>query len=214
MRIDRLLRTAGLTATLVVPVFAAPASAQGGMSSKSKMPAAQSTMTKSTMDKSAPAPIAQTFLTKAALTNLFEVKAGAIARNKTMDREIDRYARMIINDHKQLQTTLKLKLTAMNTLKAPGNLDQPHLKLIHQLQSASGSAFLKTFKAQQVKGHKEGIALFRSYAQHGDNADLKKWAKSSVSVLEKHLRYAQELPTTMPASTVGSGGQMDEGMSK
>lgn len=160
------------------------------------------------------APSTKDFVKKAAMTNLFEVKAGTIAQDKTMNRKVDTYARMIVNDHKQLQTTLKLTIEDLKDVKLPSDLDPAHQKLIDQLQAASGNKFLKTFKAQQVKGHKEGVALFKRYAQNGSSIAVKTWAKSSVAVLQKHLREAQSLPAAASAPTTGSGGQMDSGMGK
>lgn len=160
------------------------------------------------------APATRDFVKKAEMTNLFEVKAGKIAQTKTMNSKVDKYARMIVNDHKQLATTLKLTIKDLKDVKLPTALDQAHQKLIRQLQAASGPEFLKTFKTQQVKGHKEGVALFKSYARNGSSIAVKKWARSSVAVLQKHLREAQNLPTAASAPTTGAGGQMDSGMSK
>ena len=178
---NRLILAAGLSAALAMPAMA-----QGNKAG--------------TMAK---APSTREFVKKAAMTNMFEQQAGKIAQNKTSNSKVDDYAQMIVNDHGRLQTGLEAQARNIKDVTVPSKLDQQHEKLINDLKSASGARFLKTFKTQQVKGHKEGIQLFQSYARNGDNADLKQWAKNQVAVLQKHLQHAQQLPTASRAPTTG-----------
>jgi putative membrane protein len=153
-------------------------------------------------DTMAKVPSAQKFVDDAAMTNMFEQQAGKIAQQKTSNPKVDDYGRMIITDHGALQSGLEAAAKVQD-LKVPSKLDAKHQKLIKALQSASGSRFLKTFKTQQVEGHKQGVKLFQSYAKNGDNADLKQWAQNSVAKLQKHLQHAEQLPTTAQAPTTG-----------
>jgi putative membrane protein len=156
------------------------------------------------------APSTQDFVTKAAMTNMFEVQAGHLAQKKIRNRGVDSYAAMIVNDHTKAQDQLLADARKIKGVTVPSSLDQAHMTLINRLQTASGSNFLKAFKAQQVKGHHEGIALFRSYAANGKDASLKRWARETVATLQKHLDHAQRLPTTLPAPTVGAGSSKED----
>jgi len=191
MRISKFVLAAGLTAVLAVPTLT-PAMAK---SAKSRPQAAMSANTK-------------TFVKKAGLTNLFEIKAGQIAQQKSQNSTVQDYAKMIVGDHQKAQDDLKAAAVDVHGVSVPSSLDRAHNKMIKQLQSASGAKFLKTFKTQQVKGHKAGVKLFRDYGQAGQDGKLKQFAQQTLPVLEKHLQHAQELPTRMSAPTVGSGGQM------
>jgi putative membrane protein len=182
----RLILVAGLTAAIAVPAFA-----QGN-----KPPAMRTT---------SKAPSTQTFVKKAAITNMFEIKSGQIADKKSNNPQVQQFARMIINDHQQMQNKLEAAAKNMQGVKVPTKLDSKHQKMIKQLQSASGAKFLRTFKNQEVAGHKQAIQMFQSYAQDGQNSALQQLAKSGVPELQEHLRTAQSLPTSASAPTVGAG---------
>lgn len=193
---NKLILAAGLTAALAMPA-AGPALAK---SAKNQPPAnAQAAMPAST----------KTFVKKAGLTNVFEIQAGKIAQQKTQNSEVQDYAKMIVEDHQKAQDELKAAAKDVNGVSVPSALDQKHGKMIKQLQSASGAKFLKTFKDQQVKGHKEAVKLFQDYGQGAANADLKQFAQSTLPELKKHQQQAQNLPTTASAPTTGAGGQMN-----
>lgn len=202
MRINKYLLAAGLTAAL-----AAPASAPA-MATSAKNQATAKT-------QSAMPPDTKTFLKKAELTNLFEIQAGQLAQQKSDNSKVQAYAKMIVGDHQKAKEALKAAAEGLHIRGTiPTSLDKKHKKLIKQLQSVSGAKFLKTFKAQQVKGHKEGVKLFHDYGQAAMIPKLKQFAEETLPTLKKHLQQAQNLPTTASAPTVGAGGQMDSGMSK
>lgn len=196
MRINSFLLAAGLSTALVMPA-AAPALAR---SPKDKPPATSHAIMP---------PDAKTFVKKAALTNLFEIKAGQLAEQKIDNSKVDDYARMIVADHQKAQEALKAATDGQHIGgTVPTSLDKKHKKLIAQLQAASGAKFLRTFKTQQVKGHKEGVKLFHDYGLSAVNPKLKQFAQQTLPVLKKHLQHAQDLPTRVAAPTTGAGGQM------
>ncbi len=198
---NKLILAASLTAALVMPATA-PALAKSAKNQPSaKTQAAMPASTK-------------TFVKKAGLTNLFEIKAGQIARQKSDNSDVQDYAEMIISDHQKAQDDLKAAAKDVNGASVPDSLDQKHSKMIKQLQSASGARFLKTFKDQQVKGHKEAVKLFQDYAKGAANAELKQFAQSTLPNLKKHLQQAQNLPTSTGAPTTGAGGEVNDRMSK
>ena len=190
MRISKFMLAVGLAAVLAMPALAKSAQNQPPAMSKAAMPAST-----------------KTFVKKAGITNLFEISAGKIAQQKSDNRKVQDYAKMIIEDHQKAQDDLRAAAKGTNGVSVPSSLDQKHSKLIKQLRAASGAKFLKTFKAQQVKGHKEGVKLFHDYAQAAQNDKLKEFADKTLPVLEKHLKHAENLPTSGSAPTVGAGSQ-------
>lgn len=153
------------------------------------------------------APSTKTFVKKAGMTNLFEIQAGKIAAQKTDNSKVQDYAKMIVSDHQKAQDELESAAKGVKGAAVPQSLDRAHSKMIKQLHAASGAKFLKTFKTQQVKGHKEGVKLFKDYARSGENTELKQFAQKTAPVLEKHLQHAEDLPTGMSAPTVGAGSK-------
>lgn len=198
MQSVRFMLAAGLTAAVAMPALA-----QGGMSSESKSDA----MADKGAGKAVTAetPSAQAFVTRAGMANLFAIKAGETAEDKTMNRKVDRYVRTIVNDHKQLHVILELMAESgdADDVEVPSKLDPAHRKRLARLQAATGAEFLAAFKAQQVKGHEQSVALVARYAENGGDDSLKGWAESSLPVLRKHLRQAQDLPTAERTPTAG-----------
>lgn len=144
----------------------------------------------------------QKFVKTAAITDMFEIKAGQLAQEKTQDQAYKDFAQMIINDH--TKTTNELKSMNVGVL-LPQDLDSTHKKKIDKLNSLSGAAFERQFKTDQIEGHKQAIAQFEQYAKSGDNAQLKQWAQTTLPTLKTHLQHAEALPQPAPAPTVGSG---------
>ncbi len=190
MCFEKFALAAAVTAALVMPAFAQGAKPAAGMKLVST----------------------KTFIKEAGETNLFEIQAGQLAEQKSDNSQVQEYAKMIVSDHQEAQQALKTAAKDAPGASVPGTLDKAHQKLIKQLKSTSGAKFLKTFKTQQVKGHKQSIQLFQNYAKGAQDQNLKKFAHNTVPVLKKHLQHAQNLPTTPSAPTVASGDQSNGGM--
>jgi putative membrane protein len=143
------------------------------------------------------------FVDNAAMTDIFEIQAGQLAQQKAPDAAYKDFAQMTIEDH--TKTTDQLKGMAPKLgIELPQQLDKTHQAAIDKLNAQSGAAFERAYKTDQVRGHREAIAMFERYAKSGDNPDLKKWASDTLPTLRKHLQHAEALPRPAPATT-GSG---------
>jgi putative membrane protein len=126
----------------------------------------------------------------------FELRAGQHALNKTNSQAIRDYATMIVADHNNAEAELKpiVDDLGMTMPTAPGSLDKEHQSKLDKLGGLSGAQFDEHFRQQQIDGHERALTLFRDYARNGKNAELKNWARRSVSMLERHLDQAKALP--------------------
>jgi putative membrane protein len=138
---------------------------------------------------------AQQFVTKAGVGNIFEVETSKLATEKSQSRDVKQFAQMMIEDHAKAGSELKALVGKGNTaqLKVPAKLDGPHAQKLEQLQTASGSEFDQSYRQMQLEAHREAVALFSSYAQTGDNAELKQWAGKTLPTLQKHFQEVQDL---------------------
>jgi putative membrane protein len=184
------MRKLVLAAALVA--LAAPLHAQ------SPAPAAQPTA-----QKPAVSPATKKFVTDAAMTDIFEIQAGQLAQQKVSDAVYKDFAQMTIEDHTKTTDQLKGMAPTLG-IELPQQLDKMHQAAIDKLSAMSGAAFERTYKADQIHGHREAVAMFERYANSGDNADLRKWASDTLPTLRKHLQHAEALPRPAPATT-GSG---------
>lgn len=134
------------------------------------------------------------FVTKAAVAGMYEIAAGQIAEKRSKDHKVRRFAATMIRDHSRNLAELRSLAGKVGGLRLPGRLDEQHKGLTEQLETVDANQFNASYAQQQIQGHRDAIALFTSYARHGDNAKLRKFASATVPVLEHHLHMAQALP--------------------
>jgi putative membrane protein len=145
------------------------------------------------------------FVTTAAMTDMFEIRAGQLALRKADTPAFQDFAGMTIADHTKTSQQLKPMAASLPGVQLPVDLDGALKQKIDQLGSLSGAAFESQYKAEQVSGHKEAVALFERYANSGDNPELKSWAANTLPTLRRHLEHAEALPNPQAAPTTGSG---------
>lgn len=78
-------------------------------------------------------------------------------------------------------------------IELPTKLEEPHQKLIDDLQRASAEDFDKIYTKQQVDAHQEAVHLFKKYAAKGEDADVKQYAETTLPTLQEHLDKANKL---------------------
>jgi putative membrane protein len=135
---------------------------------------------------------------------MFEIQAGKLAQDKAANAAHKDFGKMLVDDHTKTSEQMKMMAPKMGA-QLPTELDAKHKGVMQKLQSADGPRFDDQFKAAQVDGHKDAVKLFETYAQKGDNAELKQLAQQTLPKLKEHLQHAQQLPKGGQAPTVGSG---------
>ena len=75
----------------------------------------------------------------------------------------------------------------------PTAIDADHQRKLDELRGLNGKQFDEAYDKAQLEGHEEAVGLFRTYAQNGDNKDLKQWAAKTLPHLEHHLAMAEKL---------------------
>jgi putative membrane protein len=147
----------------------------------------------------------KTFVTTAAMTDMFEIQAGQLAQKKADGPAYQDLAQMTVADHTKTSQELKPMAASLPGVQMPVDLDSALKQKIDKLGSLSGADFERQYKTEQVAGHKEAVALFENYSKSGDNPELKSWAARTLPTLKTHLQHAEALPSPQPAPTTGSG---------
>jgi putative membrane protein len=139
-------------------------------------------------------PATQDFVTKVAISDMFEIQSSQLALEKKPDRDTKPFAQQMIKDHTKTSADVKA-LIDKGKVKAvlPTALDAEHQKMLDDLKAKDGKDFDEAYDQAQLKGHQEAVALFEAYAKGGDNADLKKWTAATLPHLKQHLAMAQKL---------------------
>lgn len=139
----------------------------------------------------------QGFLRMVTSANNWEIQSSELAKRKTEDEALRRFADKIVFDHVgaavKLKTKLETKPQNAETLP-PADLLPKHDEMMRQLEAAAaGPAFDALYLDMQTQAHMEAIALFRGYAGAGDDPVLTDFARETLPSLESHLAWAVEL---------------------
>lgn len=138
------------------------------------------------------APADQTFVNKAAVSNMFEVDTSELAVDKAESSDVKEFARHMIRDHgkagKELETLAK-NLGA----EVPEELDAKHSAALEKLEQLDGAAFDQAYIQAQREAHREAVNLFSSYSRSGSNDELQAWAQKTLPVLQEHAREVQQV---------------------
>ena len=145
------------------------------------------------------APSTPDFVEKVAMSDMYEVQAGKLAADKGQSEAIKTFAQQMVDAHTKTTEELTGIVKSKNLkVDLPTSLDAKHQKLLDDLKNASAEDFDKTYAEQQVDAHQEAVDLFKNYASHGDDADLKQFAQKTLPTIEHHLADAKKLATGSP----------------
>jgi putative membrane protein len=141
-----------------------------------------------------PAPRTQEFVNKVAVSDMFEIQSSRLALTEKPDKDTKPFAQRMVKDHQKTTAELKKLIDSGKVqAKLPTALDSDHQNMLDELKAKTGKEFDQSYDQIQVKAHQDAVALFEAYAKDGDNADLKKWAASTLPHLKQHLAMAQKL---------------------
>ena len=170
---------AATLAVLAVPALATPPRAPMGSSELVTLVRAAAVST-------------EKFVQTAAISGMFEIQSSQLALQKAGDDQIKQFAQMMVTDHQKASDELKT-MAQQKSLQLPQELDRRHASILRRLEGRSGGAFDKTYASAQLKGHREAVRLFRSYARDGSDPELKQWAQTTLPTLEEHVRRAETI---------------------
>lgn len=138
------------------------------------------------------APKTEDFIKEAAMSDMTEIDAANIAKEKGNADE-KKFADMMITDHTKTSTELKSMVPADMKSAIPAGLDDASQKKLQKLRDTKAEDFAATYDPMQVSAHKDAVSLFERYAKGGDNNTLKDWAGKTLPALQHHLEMAQAL---------------------
>lgn len=134
------------------------------------------------------------FVTGAAVSDMYEVEAGKLAREKGQNAEVKAFGAMMVKDHTAMSDKLKAALGKGDAgVTPPTVLDERRQGMIDNLKGAGAADFDKAYLTQQVAAHDEALTLAKTYAENGDNAALKAHATEGAPKIQMHLDKAKQL---------------------
>jgi putative membrane protein len=121
---------------------------------------------------------------KASAAGLAEVADARKALQMSRRDDVRRAAQQILSDHEAANAKLKALAQGKNLQLST----QPK-----QSPPAAAGDFDTAYIASQIQAHEEAIALFKSQARDGRDAELRDFATETLPTLEKHLSMVQGL---------------------
>lgn len=127
------------------------------------------------------------YIPQAAIGDMYEVEASAIALARAKSPDVKDFARMMIEDHKKSSAALR-HFVAENpvNIAIPKNMDARRKAMLSNLKSASDDSFDAVYVGQQAAAHQEALNLHGSYSKRGDYPALKKLAQTTAQVVAHH----------------------------
>lgn len=134
----------------------------------------------------------RTFVEKAALSGMTEVKLGQLATQKAAHADVKKFGQKMVTDHGKANQELKQIATKFN-IELPKDLDEKHMEIVKKFSQLEGKDFDRQYMKEMVKEHEEDIKLFEQQASQGKNTELKQFASKSLPILREHLNMAKEI---------------------
>jgi putative membrane protein len=131
-----------------------------------------------------------TFLTKAAVGGMAEVKLGQLATEKASNADVKAFGQQMVDDHGKANNELK-DLASKKGATLPSEIDAKHQATYDRLSKLSGAEFDRAYMAEMVSDHHEDVNEFRRESKSGPDSDVKAWAAKTLPTLEHHLQMAE-----------------------
>jgi putative membrane protein len=138
------------------------------------------------------APKTEDFIKEAAMSDMLEIEASKIAKQKGNANE-KTFADEMITDHTKTSSELKGMVSGDAKAALPTGLDDSSEKKLGKLRDAKPEKFASEYDPMQVSAHKDAVSLFERYAKGGDDPKLKGWAGKKLPTLQHHLEMAQAM---------------------
>lgn len=161
------------------------------------------------------------FIEQVAIVNMFEIRVGRMALDRSQDQALREFARRVVNDHRRIQDRLA-QLAGQTDI--PTQLDKRHSALVDRLERSSDDRFDGRFIRMQIRAHEQAVDLFENFievrqgqadgggnnarsqageraqdqsaqaaTQLRDGSPLLHFAEQNLPTLEAHLRSARSI---------------------
>lgn len=129
------------------------------------------------------------FIHTAAAAGISEVQEGQLAQSKG-DSAVQKIGARMVADH----TTINQQLSSLAQTKGvtvPSSATNVQAAQAAHLKEMGGASFDRLYLRDQRLAHEQAIKLFRTEAQNGTDADLKKFASTTLPTLQDHLQMIE-----------------------
>ena len=131
------------------------------------------------------------FVAEAASGGRFEVESSQLALDKCDDKELQRFAQMMIDDHSKANRELEQLASRKNIPIAPA-MASKHAMMMDRLRGMNGKELDREYRRVQTDAHRETIQLFERAAREVTDQDIRAFAQKTLPTLRAHLAHIEE----------------------
>jgi putative membrane protein len=127
----------------------------------------------------------KTFVDKAAVGGMAEVKLSKLAMDKGQSTEVKQFARKMVEDHSKANMELK-QIADKKNLAMPAKLDDKHQMVYDKLVKLDGADFDREYMRAMAMDHDDAVKLFKQQSESGQDPELKTFAMKTLPTIQKH----------------------------
>jgi len=128
----------------------------------------------------------ESFFKNAAEGGMAEVDAGKLAQEKASSQSVKDFGAMMVKDHSAANAKLQA-LAASESIKLPASPSLMQQASGKELKMKSGDSFDKSYIKDQIKAHKDTVALFQKEIASGQNPQAQQFASATLPTIQGHL---------------------------
>lgn len=132
------------------------------------------------------------YLVDIAEIDIAEIEIGKLAQQKSTNKEVKDFGKMLVDDHTKSSTQLKA-IADKNGITLPTSITDMGKEEYNKLNEKSGADFDKKFADMMVDGHEKAVDKMTKIAKDATNEEIKVWATDRVAALTGHLEHAKRL---------------------
>lgn len=133
-----------------------------------------------------------TFMRRLAEGGNGEIDLGQLAQRKGESQGVKDFGAMMVKDHTAGAEQLKALATSKN-VHLPSGPGAANRAAKAKLELLSGESFDKAYIANQVKAHKDTLALLQKEISSGQDADAKALAQKLLPTIQTHMEKINSL---------------------
>ena len=127
--------------------------------------------------------------------SLVEIKAAGIAKSRSSNPNIIRYANMMMADHTQVVKELK-NIQADKLVDSRDSINEEHENALNALSSKSGIEFDKAYIEMMIEDHEKAIELFKGVSNN-TSATIQNFVEEALPILQTHLDEAKKISESL-----------------
>jgi putative membrane protein len=134
----------------------------------------------------------ESFFKHAAAGGMAEVSAGKLAQQKGSSQSVKDFGAMMVKDHSAANEKLQA-LASSQGVKLPSGPSLMEKAMGKELKMKSGDSFDKAYIKEQIKAHKDTIALFQKEISSGQDTQAQQFASATLPTLQAHLAKINQI---------------------